>query len=119
MSGASGGGPELYNEIYEFAASAGAFEGYVFPRERVDPGGLTNWVGNLVRQYRALPEDVRESFQASLDRTIGRAIRSLIPLVGEDHEHVRALRSLVSGSLPESPHDFEREKSEKARKFSP
>lgn len=52
------------------------------------------------------------------DQTIGRAIRSLIPLVGEEHEHIRALRSLVKGNLPESLHDFERETAEKGRKYS-
>ena len=87
-----------YKDIYEFASSAGAFEGYVFQRENLDAAYLNNWVKNLVAQYQELPKDVRDSFQSSLDRTMGRAVQSLISAFGEDHAHVVALKQL---SLPE------------------
>ncbi|MBI5443966.1 MAG: hypothetical protein HY900_22505 [Deltaproteobacteria bacterium] len=105
---------ELFKELYDFAASAGALEGYVYPRERVDASGLGDWVANLVRQYGQLPEEARASFQPSLDRTLGRAIHSLVPLLGPDHECVRALEALVQGERPSSWNDFEKEKAEKA-----
>jgi hypothetical protein len=103
----------IYKEIYEFAASAGAFEGYVYQREQLDAESLDNWVGNLVKQYRDLPEDVRKSFQHSLDRTMGRAVQSLIALFGRDHAHVVALKPLITGKMPDAPNDFEKEKAEK------
>jgi hypothetical protein len=106
-----------YKNIYEFAASAGAFEGYVYQRKNLDAESLDNWVRNLVKQYQDLPEDVRESFQHSLDRTMGRAVQSLIVLFGRDHAHVVALKSLIAGKMPDAPDDFENEKEEKADKF--
>ncbi len=107
----------MHKEIYEFAASAGALEGYVYPRQQLEGGALDNWVGNLVKQYHNLPVAVRESFQSSLDRTLGRAVQALIPVIGADHAHVRALTGLIAGEMPDSPHDFEKEKKEKAARY--
>lgn len=106
-----------YKDIYEFASSAGAFEGYVYQRENLDAAYLNNWVKNLVAQYQELPMDVRDSFQSSLDRTMGRAVQSLISAFGESHEHVAALKPLIVGKLPDAPNDFEEEKEEKADKY--
>ncbi len=107
---------DLYREIYEFASSAGALEGYVYPGKDRDLRYLDDWIGNLVKQYRALPRDARDRFQDALDRTAGRTILSLEPVLGKDHAHVRALRSLVKGGIPDSPHDFDKEKREKAER---
>jgi hypothetical protein len=107
----------MYKEIYDFAAAAGAFEGYVYQKENLDAASLDNWIKNLVKQYQKLPVDVRESFQASLDRTIGRAVQSLIAVFGEGHAHVAALKPLIAGKMPDAPDDFEEEKEEKADKY--
>lgn len=108
---------EIYKEIYELASSAGALEGYVYLKQELNPRSLDEWIKNLVKQYHALPVHVRERFQTSLDRTLGRAVLSLIPLVGEDHECIHALKSLIAGEMPASPHDFSKEKEEKAKKY--
>ncbi len=100
----------LHAKIYEFAASAGAFEGYVYAKEEIDRAVLPNWVDNLVAAYHHLPSEARDEFQPSLDRTLGRAIRSLIPVLGEEHEIIRKLKSMVVGSLPRSANDFEKRK---------
>jgi hypothetical protein len=110
-------GMDVYREIYEFASSAGALEGYVYPTEERDMAYLDNWIGNLLKQYQALPEEVRASLQASLDRTIGRAVQSLEPVLGEGHLHITALRSMRKGEPPASPHDFDLEKREKAGRY--
>ncbi len=108
----------IYLEIYEFAASAGALEGYVFQRADLNPDALNNWVQNLVKQYYALPVEARESFQGSLDRTLGRAALSLISILGKEHDHVRSLKSLIVGKMPDSPKDFEKEKKAKSEKYA-
>lgn len=100
----------VYREIYEFAARAGAFEGFVYAKDKVEPGSLKNWVSGLTNQHRALPNEVRSDFQDLCDGTLGRAIQSLIPHVGEDHELIQQLKSLVQGKLPSSPDDFSRGK---------
>lgn len=108
---------ETYKEIYEFASSAGALEGYVYSRPKSEIAGLDNWINNLVKQYENLTIDVRESFQTSLDRTIGRALQSLIPIFGKDHDYINALESLVKGEMPVSPNDFQKEKEVKEKKY--
>ncbi len=108
---------ELYKEIYEFAASAGALEGYVYPRQKLEAGSLDNWIRNIVAQYNDLPEEVRGSFQSSFDRTLGRTVQALVPVLGAEHTHIQALTALIAGEMPSSPHDFEKEKQEKAAKY--
>lgn len=110
---------DLYRDIYDLAASAGALEGYVYPVEQRDLAYLDDWIGNLVLQVRALPDEARDRIQPALDRTVGRTILSLEPRLGSEHPHIRALRSLVKGDLPDSPHDFEQEKQEKAERYGP
>lgn len=106
---------EIYREIFDFAASAGALEGYVYPRKKeVEADELNDWVSNLVKQYGQLPKEIRTHFQSSIDRTLGRAIHSLIPICGENHDHVIKLKSLIVGKMPASHQDFEQEKTEKA-----
>ena len=95
-----------YNDIYEFAASAGALEGYVYENSKIDPNEIAYWVKNLVSAYQNLPKEAIDEFQSSLDGTLGRAIRSIIIVLGEDHAHVLSLKTMVSGDLPASPNDF-------------
>jgi hypothetical protein len=96
----------MYKEIYDFSAKAGALEGYVYPKEKTDLNYLPEWVDHLVSQYRSLPAEVRDEIQDSCSGTIGRAIRSLLPLLGEDHEVIKKLKSITSKKLPLSPNDF-------------
>jgi hypothetical protein len=99
-----------FTKIYEFAASAGAFEGYVYRKEEMGPGAISNWVDNLVSAYQSMPQELLGEFQTSLDMTIGRATRSLMPLLGEGHEIIGKLTSMVSGSLPATADDFQKGK---------
>jgi hypothetical protein len=108
---------DLFKEVYEFAASAGALEGYVFPRKKLESGDLDDWVRNLVKQYEQLPVETRQHFQSSLDRTMGRAVHSLTSVLGAQHAHVQTLKSLIKGSIPESFQDFWKEKEEKSKKY--
>ncbi len=96
----------IYQEVYDFAAKAGALEGYVYPKEKVDLGYLPRWVDNLVNHYRRLPSEVREEFQGLCNGTLGRTIQSLLPSLGEDHEVIKKLKSILSGNLPSSANDF-------------
>lgn len=100
----------IYAKIYEFAASAGALEGYVYPKEQMNPAYLPNWVDHLVAAYRRLPDEALKEIQPSLDGTLGRAVRSLIPVLGEDHEVINKLKSMIKGELPKSPDEFQKKK---------
>lgn len=98
----------IYRQIYDFAAHAGALEGYVYHRNQVDPSYLPKWAEGLVKQYQSLPEEARADFQDLLDGTVGRAVRSLSPLLGEEHEVILRLKGLIQGKMPASPDDFSR-----------
>ena len=102
----------LYQKIYEFAASAGALEGYVYRRKRtaIDVGALSNWADNLLGAYHDLPADAVAEFQSSCNQTLGRAIRSLLAEFGEEHPAVQKLKKIVKGELPETPDDFQKQK---------
>ena len=100
----------IYQEIYEFAASAGALEGFVYPKEKLNPDDLPKWVNNLVAAYQHLPDEAKKEFQSSIDQTLGRAVRALIPILGEKHDTIRQLQSMTVGPLPKSADDFQKKK---------
>ncbi|MDY6972584.1 MAG: hypothetical protein SV775_09680 [Thermodesulfobacteriota bacterium] len=100
----------MYAKLYDFAASAGAFEGFVYPKEKLDPDDLPKWLDNLVGAYQHLEPEVRNEIQSLLDGTLGRTVRALIPVLGEDHETIRKLKSMISGDLPKTVDDFQKRK---------
>jgi hypothetical protein len=102
----------LYQKIYEFAASAGAFEGYVYrrPKAEIDFQALSNWVDNLLDAYSHLRPDVRDEFQSACDGTLGRALKSLVFELGQEHEVIGKLKKMIEGALPDSADDFEKTK---------
>lgn len=99
-----------YSDIYEFAARAGAFEGYVYQRKDLTAHSLERWVDHLVEGYNAVPVETRKEFQGLCDGTIGRAIQSLIPTIGEDHGIIKKLKGMTRGKIPSSPDDFSRKR---------
>jgi hypothetical protein len=101
---------DIHRDIYEFAASAGALEGYLYHRNDVDLDPLLKWIDNLVAAYKLLPSEALDRIQPSVDQTVGRAIRSVIAMGGGDHEVVTRLKSMVAGEMPESPDDFQKKK---------
>ena len=104
----------IYSKIYQFAASAGAFEGYVYKKkdaeELGDMNALSGWIDNILAAYDHLPDEAVELFQDSCDRTLGRAILSLIPVLGENHDFVNKLKTIIKGNIPASPDDFNKKK---------
>ena len=61
-----------YEELFKFAAKAGALEGYLYKRNEIEP--LHNWVSNIEKMYARLPEDVKKDikneFGCVLTRTL-------------------------------------------------
>ena len=96
----------LYTKIYEFSSDAGAFEGYVYGKENIDTNELNGWINRILTRYKDLTPEVTDIFQASLDRTIGRAACSLALFLGKDHELVQRLKSIIIDDSVKSPDDF-------------
>ncbi len=104
-----------YAKIYQFAASVGALEGYVYKKGSAEELGLpalSVWIDNICKAYSHLPVEALQEFQGFLDRTVGRALHSLMAALGEDHELVVKLKSIVKGEedMPESADDFNKKK---------
>jgi hypothetical protein len=100
----------LYTQLYEFAASAGALEGFVYRRPDVTAVTIEKWVENLGKAYPLLPAEVLKEIRPSLDGTLGRAVRSISQALGEKHPLVGKLKCMVKGPLPASPDDFQKRK---------
>ena len=100
----------LFAQIYEFAASAGALEGYVYRREDADMKALTSWIANLKTAYGLLPQDVLHEVQGSIDQTLGRAWKSLALGFGQDNDLAQTVKSMIKGRLPETPDEFQKKK---------
>ena len=100
----------LFAQIYEFAASAGALEGYVYRREDADMKALTSWIANLKTAYGLLPQEVLHEVQGSIDQTLGRAWKSLALGFGQDNDLAQTVKSMIKGRLPETPDEFQKKK---------
>jgi len=100
----------LYTQLYEFAASVGALEGFVYKRPDVEAGTIEKWVENLEKAYKLLPKEVLKEIQAPLDGTLGRAVKSISTVLGDHHVLVAKLKAMVKGPLPTSPDDFQKKK---------
>jgi len=47
-----------HQDVFLFAAKAGALEGYLFRRRKVEP--LNNWIDNIGRMYHDLSPEVKK-----------------------------------------------------------
>jgi hypothetical protein len=97
-------------QLYEFAASVGALEGFVYRRSDWQAETISKWVENLGEAYPLLPDEVLREIQPSLDGTLGRAVKSVGSVLGEEHVLVQKLKSMVKGPMPSSPDDFQKKK---------
>ncbi len=103
----------IYTQIYEFAASIGALEGYVYKKtslDELDVKALLVWTGNLVEAYGLLPPEALEKTQPALDLTLNRAISSFNKFLDNDHILLKRLHSLVNKDIHCSPDDFQKKK---------
>ena len=103
----------LYTQIYEFASSAGAFEGYVYHKksaDEVDLKALDIWVENLLEAYSLIPEEVLEKFQENLDLTLNRTSTSLETIFEKDNTINKKIISMIGKKTSLDPDDFQKKK---------
>ncbi len=53
-----------HQEVFLFVAKAGALEGYLFKRRKVEP--LNNWIDNISRMYHDLSPEVKKELDPVL-----------------------------------------------------
>ena len=62
-----------YAEFFKFAAKAGALEGYLYEREKIEP--LSNWVNNMHVMYDKLPADVKKEIKEEYGTVLTRILQ--------------------------------------------
>ncbi len=60
------------SSFVRFAAKAGALEGYLYEREKVEP--LYDWVSNIERMYDRLPDKAKKDIRNELSRVLTRIL---------------------------------------------
>jgi hypothetical protein len=63
---------EEYEALFKFAAKAGALEGYLYEREKIEP--LSDWVSNLEAMHANLPEEVKRQIRHELGDVLSRTL---------------------------------------------
>lgn len=61
-----------HREVFLFAAKAGALEGYLFRRRKVEP--LTNWIDNISRMYHDLSPEAKKELAPVLVPVLQRTL---------------------------------------------
>ena len=59
-----------YEEFFKFAAKAGALEGYLYEREKVEP--LDDWVSNIEKMYAGLSDDIKGEIRGEFGSVLTR-----------------------------------------------
>ena len=62
-----------YNELSLFAAKAGALEGYLYRRRKVEP--LVNWIDNISRMYHELAPAVKKEVNPVVASVLERILK--------------------------------------------
>lgn len=61
-----------YDRIFKLAAKAGALEGYLYEREKLEP--LDNWVASIDAMFRSLPDSVRDNIKEEFGVVLRRSL---------------------------------------------
>ncbi len=62
-----------YEELFKFAAKAGALEGYLYERQKVEP--LQLWVNNIEKMYLSLPDEMKQDVKQEFARVLTIVLR--------------------------------------------
>lgn len=63
----------VYEELFKFAAKAGALEGYLYEREKIEP--LHDWVSNIEKMYASLPDNVKDDIKNEFSTVLRRILK--------------------------------------------
>jgi len=84
-----------HEELFKFATKAGALEGYLYEREKVEP--LYNWVTNIEKMYANLPENVKEDIRNEFGQVLTRILTYGEKVLQEEMRII--LNNLLSASV--------------------
>jgi hypothetical protein len=82
-----------YEQFFKFAAKAGALEGYLYEREKIEP--LSNWVNNIQVMYKKLPLDVKRDIAEEYRIVLTRILKHGEKVLNDE------IRSKLNGMISE------------------
>lgn len=91
----------LHRDLFNFSAKVGCLEGYLYERESADTSALPNWVGNIERMYRNLPDEVKRDFLEDYKHILEKVIQSAERILKDDEVLTKLKRMItdISTSL--------------------
>ena len=84
----------LHSDLFNFSAKVGCLEGYLYERENADTSTLPNWVGNIEKMYRNLPDEVKRDFLEDYKHILEKIIQSAERILKDD-EVLRKLKRMM------------------------
>jgi hypothetical protein len=84
----------LHSDLFNFSAKVGCLEGYLYERENADTSTLPNWVGNIEKMYRNLPDEVKRDFLEDYKHILEKIIQSAERILKDD-EVLRKLERMI------------------------
>jgi hypothetical protein len=86
----------LNRDLFNFSAKVGCLEGYLYERKEGDISTLPNWVGNIEKMYRNLPETVKRDFLEDYKQILEKIIQSCEKILKKDDGVLTKLKRMMA-----------------------
>ncbi len=86
----------LNGDFFNFSAKVGCLEGYLHERKEADISTLPNWVGNIEKMYRNLPETVRRDFLQDYKQILEKILQSFEKILKKDDGVLTKLKRMIA-----------------------
>ena len=86
----------LYKDLFNFAAKVGCLEGFLINRAEGNFSTLPNWVGNIQRMYKELPEEVKKDFAEEYKSLLQKILMSAEQILDKDDVLLTKLRKMAT-----------------------
>jgi hypothetical protein len=85
-----------YKEVFDFAAKVGCLEGYLYDRHNLEPSYFPNWVGNIERLYKALPQEAKADFRPQFQEVLKKICDHCNKLLGADDQITKRMTQMLA-----------------------
>lgn len=86
----------LNRDLFNFSAKVGCLEGYLHARKDADISTLPNWVGNIEKMYRDLPEEVKKDFLEDYKNILEKIFHASGKLLKKEDGVLAKLKSMIA-----------------------
>jgi hypothetical protein len=93
----------LNGDLFRFSAKVGCLEGYLYERKDADTSTLPNWVGNIEKMYRNLPEKVKGEFLGDYKQVLEKVLQSAEKILERDNEVLGKLKRMIADLSSKGP----------------